>query len=360
MTNLEFIYGSDVGLEKRWGLETVTVAVVIGILGDREGDRKMGTEHLIPEKGYTVHATLRNLDDVSKVSLLKNLPDSDDRLVLFEADFYNPGKFDPAIEGCEFVFHVATPFLHTPNSQQYKNTTEAAIAGAKSIAEACHKSGTVRRLIYTASVVAASPLKDGSGFKDSMDETCWTPLDIPLACSTDLLKDYVDSKTLAEKEILSYGNYNEKSGLEVVSLACGLVGGNSLPPFTPTSVACFVSQLTNSANLYNSLRFFEKLLGKIPIVHIDDVCDAHIFCMESPSINGRFLCSSSYVSSAQIASYYQQHYPEFEVKQEYLDLLEREIGWSSTKLSEEGFAYKYDSKMILDDCIRCARKWGGL
>lgn len=99
-------------------------------------------------------------------------------------------------------------------------------------------------------------------------------------------------------------------------MACGLVGGNSLPPFTPTSVACFVSQLTNSANEYNSLRFLEELLGKIPIVHIDDVCDAHIFCMESPSINGRFLCSSSYVSSAKIASYYQQHYPEFEVKQE--------------------------------------------
>jgi len=39
------------------------------------------------------------------------------------------------------------------------------------------RSGTVKRLIYTASVVAASPLKeDGSDFKDVMDETCWTPL----------------------------------------------------------------------------------------------------------------------------------------------------------------------------------------
>lgn len=54
---------------------------------------------------------------MSKVSILKSLPDSDDRLVLFEADFYNPVKFDAAIEGCEFVFHVATPLLHTPNSQ---------------------------------------------------------------------------------------------------------------------------------------------------------------------------------------------------------------------------------------------------
>jgi len=35
----------------------------------------------------------------------------------------------------------------------------------------------VKRLIYTASVVSASPLKeDGSNFKDVIDETCWTPL----------------------------------------------------------------------------------------------------------------------------------------------------------------------------------------
>ncbi|XP_004306691.1 PREDICTED: dihydroflavonol-4-reductase-like isoform 2 [Fragaria vesca subsp. vesca] len=284
------------------------------------------------EKGYTVHATLRNLDDVSK-----------------------------AIEGCEFVFHVATPFNHTPNSQ-YKNKIEATIAGAKSIAEACLKSGAVRRLIYTSSVVAASPLKeDTSGFKDIMDETCWTPLDnLPVFCSNHLLKDYTDSKTLAEKEILSYGNHNKRSGLEIVSLTCGLVGGNSLLQFTPETVTWLVSYFKSGAMEYSCMTFLEELVGKIPIVHIDDVCDAHIFCMESPSINGRFLCARSYVSSAHIASYYRQHYPELEVKQECLDLPNRQIGWGGTKLTEEGFVYKYDTNMILDDCITCARKWGTL
>lgn len=41
------------------------------------------------------------------------------------------------------------------------------------------KSSSVKKLIYTASVVAASPLKeDGSGYKDSMDDSCWTPLNL--------------------------------------------------------------------------------------------------------------------------------------------------------------------------------------
>lgn len=129
------------------------------------------------------------------------------------------------------------------------------------------------------------------------------------------MKAYVDSKTLAEREILSYGN-SKNAGLEVVTLACGLVGGDALLLFTPLSVAVFLCQLTSSAIEYQSLRFLEELLGKIPIIHIDDVCDAHIFCIENPSINGRFLCASSSVSSAEIASYYQQRYPKLQVKPE--------------------------------------------
>lgn len=45
-----------------------------------------------------------------------------------------------------------------------------------------------------------------------------------------------------------------------MSLASGLVGGNSRVPFTPTRVAVFISQLTNSENEYNSLRFLEEFI----------------------------------------------------------------------------------------------------
>lgn len=63
--------------------------------------------------------------------------------------------------------------------QDCDNITEASIVGAKRIASFCLKSATVRKLIYTASVVSASPIKyDGSGFNNSMDETCWTPLNL--------------------------------------------------------------------------------------------------------------------------------------------------------------------------------------
>ncbi|XP_020211797.1 anthocyanidin reductase [Cajanus cajan] len=280
-----------------------------------------------------------------KIGLLRGLANANERLVLFEADIYKPQEYEDAIEGCEFVFHVATPYEHHLDSE-FKNTSEAAIAGVKSLATYCIKSGTVRRLIYTASVVAASPLKE-----DLIDETCWTPLNhLPGT----LHQEYTDSKTRAEKELLSYGGE-----LEVVSLACGLVGGETLLSYTPLSVALLVSQVKYNEVTYQSLRL-EDLVGKIPIVHIHDVIEAHIFCAENPPINGRFLVASSYASSLDIANYYLRTYPEFHLKNKYLEGLKRNIKWASTRLTDKGFVYKYDLNMILDDSIICARKMGDL
>ncbi|XP_039048055.1 putative anthocyanidin reductase [Hibiscus syriacus] len=309
------------------------------------------------EKGYTVHATLRNLGDVSKVELLKSLPHADTKLVLFEADIYKPNEFEQAIHGCSFVFHVATPLQHSDDSQ-FKNMTEAAVSATKSIAECCIKSGTVKRLIYTSSVNAASPLKDdGNGYKDTMDETCWTPLDLSLAYSNEFLKEYTVSKTLAEKELLNSEKYGE---LEVVTLACGIVGGDTVLSYTPTSVAVFLSQLTNNTFTDQFLKYTEEIQGKLPIVHINDVCEAHIFCMENPSMSGRFLIANSFISAAELARCFQLHYPEFNVKAEKFDGPRRGIKWGSTKLIEKGFEYKSDLKMIIDDSIKCARRTGEL
>lgn len=130
------------------------------------------------------------------------------------------------------------------------------------------------------------------------------------------LKDYTYSKTLSEKHVLSYGNDENGGGLEVVTLPCGLVGGDTLQSSTPVSGVVCIAQIMQDARAYISLKFLKKLLGKIPLVHIDDVCEAHIFCMESTSISGRFLCASSYISLEEMANHFALHYPEFNVKQE--------------------------------------------
>ncbi|KAL0309311.1 UNVERIFIED_CONTAM: putative anthocyanidin reductase [Sesamum radiatum] len=293
-------------------------------------------------EGYIVHATLRNLNDSTKVPLLRSFLWAEERLKLFEANMYKPEQFEAAIQGCEFVFHVATPLLHT-EGYKHTNRVDATVDAARSIATACIRSRTVRRLIYTASVMAASPLKDdGSGFKEFMNETCWTPLNFSIPYDNEILEvrinhiqsndrgfdflmrktglvnslgDYTRAKTLAEKELLSFGSDNAGE-MEVVTLPCGLVGGDGLMPYLSTTSAVFLAQLTNDELALNSLNFLQQLLAKIPVVHIEDVSNAHIFCMKEASMTGRFLCANGYVSTAEIAIYYQQKYPELSIKKE--------------------------------------------
>lgn len=312
------------------------------------------------KKGHVVHATLRNLEDKSKTQLLKSFPGADTRLHLFEAELYNPLTFEAAIQGTEFVFLLATPMQHNANSSQYKDTTQAAVAAVRSILQLCERSGTVKRVINTGSVTAASPFKeDGTSFKDFMDESCWTPLHRTFAYCEDFEKSYISSKTESEKEILSYNYKKENKEFEVVSLACALVGGDTLLPAVPSSVQCMVSPLTGDKVKHRQIKFLQALLGSVPLVHIEDVCEAHIFCMEKPSMAGRFLLASAYPTMQEIVDYYTQNYPELRVIKE-VEGDGHGIGCRSKKLADMGFKFRYDMKQILNDSVETAKRLGCL
>ncbi|XP_011022524.1 PREDICTED: dihydroflavonol-4-reductase-like [Populus euphratica] len=315
-------------------------------------------------KGYTVHATLRNLEDKSKVGLLNSLPYADTKLVLFQADIYKPHEFDDAIQGCEFVFHVATPMQQDPESSQNKDRVEATIAGARSIADCCAKSHTVKRLIYTATVLASSPLnEDGSAYKSCMDESCWTPSDLSLTYANDYVLEYTNAKTLAEKEVLSYHHFKPKDAkLEVVTLLCGLMGGETILSHVPSSVQVIISPFTGDiSGYYHGLKFVEEVLGSVPLVGNDDVCEAHIFCMEKPSMKGRFLCSAADPTVREIKAYLEENHPEFKIDEKFREEPEiRGIKCDSSKLMKMGFEYKYDMRKIIDESLDCGKRLAAL
>ncbi|KAG6423219.1 hypothetical protein SASPL_113608 [Salvia splendens] len=305
------------------------------------------------ERGYTVHATLKSLGDATKVELLKGLAHAETRLKLFEADIYNPTDFEDAIQGCSFVFHLAMPMLHYSHSSKYKNTSEAGVGAVKIIAESCIRSNTVKRLIYTASIMAASPLKvDASGYEDVVDETCWTPLNL----SYQMYSDYISSKTQSEKEVARYNG----RGIEVVSLACGLVGGETLQCFTSASMAVLIAQAMDDGTLYKGLRCVEDLLSKVPIAHIVDVIEAHIFAMENPDINGRFLVANAFLKSAEIAVLIQKLHPDITIPPKFVEDTKRETKWGSRKLQDLGFQYICDADKIIYDSIVCAKRLGNI
>ncbi|TYH58298.1 hypothetical protein ES332_D08G144400v1 [Gossypium tomentosum] len=314
------------------------------------------------EKGYTVHATLRNLDDQLKVGLLKSLPGADTRLVLFQADIYKPYEFRYAIQGCEFVFHVATPQQTAGSSHSSQEIVEAAISGVRSIAESCIESQSVKRLIYTASMLASSPLtKDGFNLKSCLNESNWTPSDIIFTHGFEYMRAYTISKTLAEKEALRYNeNPGDEKLLEVVTLTCGLVGGETLLPYVPLSVEVMFSQLIGKPQTFGGLELMEEVMGSVPVVHIEDVCDAHIFCMEKPSMRGRFLCAAANPTIREMATYFLENESQYQMPEEFMGEEKKGIAYDSSKLVKLGFEYKYDMKKILDDSVKCGRRLGSI
>ncbi|RLN13104.1 vestitone reductase-like [Panicum miliaceum] len=183
------------------------------------------------ERGYTVHATLRDTGDEEKAGLLRRLvPGAAERLRLFEADLFDAATFAPAIAGCRFVFLVATPYGLETASSKYKSTAEAAVAAVRVILRQCEESETVKRVIHTASISSASPLKEGgagAGYNDFISESCWTPLNVDYPLRSAHFDKYILSKLQSERELLSY-NAGERPAFEVVTLPLGLVAGDTV------------------------------------------------------------------------------------------------------------------------------------
>ena len=58
------------------------------------------------------------IDDPKKIQHLISLDGAKERLHLFEANLLEVGSFDSGVDGCECVFHTASPVNLTPADPQ--------------------------------------------------------------------------------------------------------------------------------------------------------------------------------------------------------------------------------------------------
>ena len=57
-------------------------------------------------------------DDPKKTEHLLSLDGAKERLHLFKANLLEEGSFDPVVDGCEGVFHTASPIFSTVTDPQ--------------------------------------------------------------------------------------------------------------------------------------------------------------------------------------------------------------------------------------------------
>nr|QOU08779.1 DFR2 [Triadica sebifera] len=318
--------------------ETVCVTGASGFIGSWLVMRLL-------ERGYLVRATVRDPDNAKKVQHLLELPNAKTHLTLWKADLSVEGSFHEAIQGSNGVFHVATPMdfeSKDPENEVIKPT----INGVLDILKACVEAKTVRRVIFTSSAGAVDVQQQP---RSMFDETCWSDLDFILSKKMTGWMYFV-SKTLAEKEAVKFAKQNN---LDFISIIPSLVVGPFLGPSMPPSLITALSPITGTESHYH-------IIKQGQFVHLDDLCLAHIYMLENPKAQGRYMCSSHEATILQVAKFLREKYPEYNVPSKFKDVDEtlQNIVFSSKKLTDLGFQFKYSLEDMFIGAVETCRAKG--
>jgi dihydroflavonol-4-reductase len=236
------------------------------------------------QQGYVVRTTVRDLSREAGVrAALGTVVDPGNRLSFHAANLTEDAGWDAAVEGCDYVLHVASP-LGVAQPKDPDVLIVPAREGARRAVSAAIKAG-VKRVVLTSSVAATSKGVGGSDW--TSDETVWTDL-------TDRrVSAYARSKTLAERAAWDLINASD--------------GKTTLATVNPALVLGPV--LDGDAS--GSAQVVERLLsGRVPglprlgfnVVDVRDVADLHIRAMTDPKAAGeRFVAAGRYAWMGELA-----------------------------------------------------------
>jgi dihydroflavonol-4-reductase len=234
-------------------------------------------------RGYRVRTTVRNPSREPEVrAAIGSQTNAHEQLSVHAADLMNDEHWEHAVEGCDYVLHVASPL---PASQPKDPDVliiparEGTLRVLKAALDA-----DVRRVVLTSSVAA---IRGGNEGRDRpLDETVWTNLDAPG------LIPYVRSKTIAERA--AWDLADERGMRErVAAVNPGIIVGPIL-----------------SEDRSTSLLSIERLLNGIPavprlgfsFVDVRDVVDLHLRAMTAREAGGeRFIAVTQFLWMAEVA-----------------------------------------------------------
>ncbi|KAL3537489.1 hypothetical protein ACH5RR_000855 [Cinchona calisaya] len=246
---------------------------------------------LLLDRCYTVKASVRDLNDPKKTEHLVSLDGAKERLHLFQANLLEDGSFDAVVDGCECVFHTASPVQFSPINPEAE-LLDPAIKGTLNVLRACARSSSIKRVVLTSSVAAVAlnrELKDGV----VIDESWYSD---PSYCEENKIW-YALSKISAENVAWKF---TKERGIDMIAINPGMVIGPILQPFANVSVGIILN-LVNGATSFSdvSLRW----------VDVRDVACAHILAFEMPSASGRYCVVERSARISHVIKVVQELYP---------------------------------------------------
>lgn len=223
------------------------------------------------KKGYAVRGSLRSLSKTDEVlNGIKKEIDPNGNLEFCELDLMNDAGWDKAMEGCDYVLHVASPFVvKVPKDEN--ELIKPAVDGTLRALKSAKKAG-VKRVVLTSSAVA---MHGGQSGLIKINQDSWTNLNAKNVTA------YFKSKTLAEKSAWEFiKNQTGENKLELVVINPG-------PIYGPTLTGNLATE---------AMDFFKKLItGKVPMLpkaysvmsDVRDVATIHVAALENEKANGK-------------------------------------------------------------------------
>ena len=233
------------------------------------------------EAGHAVRTTVRSLGKEAAVRemLAAGGGDPGPALTVVEADLMRDEGWAAAVEGCDYVLHVASPFPPSVPKDEAE-LIRPAREGTLRVLRAARSAG-VKRLVLTSSFAAV-----GYGHPprtEPFDETCWTRLD------SREVTPYTKSKTLAERAAWDF-MATEGGALELSVVNPVAVFGPVLGPKFSTSILLVQRLMDGAMPGLPRLAF--------GVVDVRDVADLHLRAMTDPAAAGeRFLAIAGGVMS---------------------------------------------------------------
>jgi len=251
--------------------KTVAVTGANGFIGS----------HIVKEllaKGYKVRGTVQDLDP-AKVDFLKYLPLAAENLSLFRGELLDEGCFDDVFEGCDCVFHLASPTLK--DQREMKNPEEEminqAVNGTLNVLTSCKYTG-VKCVVLTSSMCAATPKPR---MPEVIHEQHWADHEY-------LLKKgsyYAASKVLKEKAAVEFvSNMPKESVFRLVRILPSLTVGPMLQPTVNSSMDRF-------AAICRGIHHKKVPNRSISLIDVRDVAQHHIAAYEK-GLEGRYLSTT--------------------------------------------------------------------
>ncbi|KAL5540164.1 hypothetical protein UlMin_044043 [Ulmus minor] len=248
---------------------------------------------LLLQRGYTVKASVRDPNDPKKTEHLLALDGAKERLHLFKANLLEEGAFDSVVDGCDGVFHAASPVTLSPSDPQ----------GTLNVLKSCAKVPSLKRVVVTSSMATVSFNRKPLTPEVVVDETWYSD---PVFCKNSKFW-YMLSKTLAEEAAWKFAKEN---GIDLVTINPGLVIGPLIQPTLNLTVEIFLNETNGAQTFPNSVYRY---------VDVRDVALTHIQAFEVPSASGRYCLVAQVVHISESLDILRQLYPSWSLPEKCED-----------------------------------------